>query len=81
MQAEASDLKLSQAMGAWDRGPKSLLVYRHKGTVQDFFLLFLLLVVLVLVFCVGFFFFFNSSHPVGPKYIFILRTIDLKHIS
>lgn len=39
MQAEASDLKLSQAMGAWDRGPKSLLVYRQKGAVKDFFLL------------------------------------------
>lgn len=37
MQAEASDLKLSQ--GAWDRGPESLLVYRHKGAVQDFLFL------------------------------------------
>lgn len=39
MQAEASDLKLSQGMGAWARGPESLLVYRHKGAVQDFLFL------------------------------------------
>lgn len=60
MQAEASDLKLSQGMGAQDRGPKSLLVYRHKGAVQDF---------LFLVGC--FCFSLNSAHAMGPKYIFI----------
>lgn len=51
MQAEASDLKLSQGMGAWDRGPESLLFTDTKELFRIFYFWLVVFVIFKLITC------------------------------